>query len=147
MRASWAETSGRLGPGSVWGGSWPQGARAPCCWQGQSQRDRGLPETWGSTWPWLSGSPAPPTNTSTPSRAHDEQQMFSESGGLGGGAPFCLAAAPVLFHLQVRGRRRKEYVRNSHSRPPSQTDPELLEYIRGFQGDLSKLSYRKVYDR
>ena len=27
--------------------------------------------------------------------------MFTESGGLGGGAPFCLANAPVLFHLQV----------------------------------------------
>ena len=34
-------------------------------------------------------------------RAHDERQVFTESGGLGGGAPFCLANAPVLFHLQV----------------------------------------------
>ena len=35
-------------------------------------------------------------------RAHDERQVFTESGGLGGGAPFCLANAPVLFHLQVK---------------------------------------------
>lgn len=60
-------------------------------------------------------------------RAHDERQLFTESGGRGGGAPFCLAVAPVLFHLQ--------------------SDPELLEYIRGFSDDLSKINYRKVYDR
>merc|ERR1712032_234718 len=60
-------------------------------------------------------------------RAHDERQVFTESGGLGGGAPFCLANAPVLFHLQ--------------------NDRELLEYIQGYSGDLSKLDYRKVYDK
>ena len=28
-----------------------------------------------------------------------------------------------------------------------QDDKELLEYIQGYSGDLSKLDYRKVYDR
>ena len=28
-----------------------------------------------------------------------------------------------------------------------QNDAELLEYIQGYSGDLSKLDYRKVYDR
>lgn len=60
-------------------------------------------------------------------RAHDELQVFTENGGMGGGGPFCLASAPVLFHLQ--------------------SDPELLDYIQGFSDDLSKMSYRKVYDR
>ena len=46
-------------------------------------------------------------------RAHDERQVFTESGGLGGGAPFCLANAPVLFHLQVvmmRMMRRRRMI-------------------------------------
>ena len=34
--------------------------------------------------------------------------MFTESGGLGGGAPFCLANAPVLFHLQVVNYNEEE---------------------------------------
>ena len=42
-----------------------------------------------------------------PLRAHDERQVFTESGGLGGGAPFCLANAPVLFHLQVKLARSR----------------------------------------
>lgn len=60
-------------------------------------------------------------------RAHDERQTFTTSGGRGGGAPFCLASAPVLLHLQ--------------------SDPSLLEYIQGFQGDLSTMDYRRVYDK
>ena len=60
-------------------------------------------------------------------RAHDEKMMFTEEGGMGSGAPFSLAAAPVMFHLQE--------------------DEELLEYIQSFSQDLSMMNYRKVFDK
>jgi len=60
-------------------------------------------------------------------RAHDEKMMFTEEGGMGSGAPFSLAAAPVMFHLQE--------------------DKELLEYIQSFSQDLSRMNYRKVFDK
>jgi len=59
-------------------------------------------------------------------RAHDEKIMFTEEGGVTSGASFCLSSLPVLLHLQ--------------------TDPELLEYIRGHSEDLSQVNYRRVYD-
>ena len=60
-------------------------------------------------------------------RSHDEKMMFTEEGGMGSGAPFSLAAAPVMFHLQE--------------------DKELLEYIQSFSQDLSRMNYRKVFDK
>jgi len=60
-------------------------------------------------------------------RAHDEKMMFTDEGGLGSGAPFSLAAAPVMFHLRE--------------------DKELLQYIQSFSQDLSRMNYRKVFDK
>jgi len=59
-------------------------------------------------------------------RAHDERVLFSAEGGLGGGAPFSLAAAPVIFTLAER--------------------PDLLAAVRQHQADLSLLDYRAVWD-
>jgi len=59
-------------------------------------------------------------------RAHEEKIMFTEEGGIGFGSPFCLAVAPVMFHLQG--------------------DKELLNYIQSFSKDLSEMNYRKVFE-
>eukprot|EP00088_Acartia_fossae_P006009 TRINITY_DN12738_c0_g1_i4.p1 TRINITY_DN12738_c0_g1~~TRINITY_DN12738_c0_g1_i4.p1 ORF type:complete len:403 (-),score=77.63 TRINITY_DN12738_c0_g1_i4:207-1388(-) len=66
------------------------------------------------------------THTALAIQAYDEVKMFSSEGNIGSGGQFPLCSAPVLFHLQQ--------------------DSELLEYIQGFQEDLIKADYKKIFD-
>jgi len=59
-------------------------------------------------------------------QAHHELQLFTGDGGLSSGAPFNLATAPVMFHLQ--------------------SDPGMLQYIENNADNMHQLDYRQLLD-